>query len=149
MNQKIAIACDHGGFALKGAIKDRLRDFYADRYDVIDLGAHSADSVDYPAYGKALARAIIDGQASRGIAICGSGIGISIALNRFTQVRAALCTDAPMARLCRLHNDANVLALGARISGQEVVFDMIDMFLNTEFEGGRHEKRVAQLGFLE
>jgi ribose 5-phosphate isomerase B len=141
MKEKLAIACDHGGYALKEAIKARL----ADSYDFLDLGAHSTDSVDYPAYGKALALAVAEGRAARGIAICGSGIGISIAANRHPKIRAALCTDSTMARLTRLHNDANVLALGARITGVEVVFDIVDTFLKTEFEGGRHEKRVAQL----
>ncbi len=145
MKEKLAVACDHGGYALKEAIKDRLSGHMGEHFDIIDLGTHSADSVDYPEYGKALARAIIDGKAKRGIAICGSGIGISIAVNRFPQLRAALCTDVTMARLARQHNDANVLALGARITAEEKAFDIIKAFLTTEFEGGRHEKRVAQL----
>ena len=141
MKEKLAVACDHGGYALKEAIKAR----FADSCEFLDLGTNSPDSVDYPEYGKALARAIIDGKAKRGIAICGSGIGISIAVNRFPQLRAALCTDVTMARLSRQHNDANVLALGARITAEEKAFDIIKAFLTTEFEGGRHEKRVAQL----
>ena len=141
MKEKLAVACDHGGYALKEAIKAR----FADSCEFLDLGTNSPDSVDYPEYGKALARAIIDGKAKRGIAICGSGIGISIAVNRFPQLRAALCTDVTMARLARQHNDANVLALGARITAEEKAFDIIRAFLTTEFEGGRHEKRVAQL----
>jgi ribose 5-phosphate isomerase B len=141
MKEKLAVACDHGGYALKEAIKAR----FADSCEFLDLGTNSPDSVDYPEYGKALARAIIDGKAKRGIAICGSGIGISIAVNRFPQLRAALCTDVTMARLARQHNDANVLALGARITAEEKAFDITKAFLTTEFEGGRHEKRVAQL----
>lgn len=126
---------------MKEAIKRR----FDERCDFVDLGTNSTDSVDYPAYGKALAAAVAEGQAPQGIAICGSGIGISIAANRNPAIRAALCTDVTMARLCRLHNDANVLCLGARISGEQVAFDMVEAFLTTEFEGGRHENRVAQL----
>lgn len=139
--EKLAIACDHGGYALKEAVKSR----FADEFDFIDLGAHSTDSVDYPEYGQAVAKAIIDGDVTRGILICGTGIGISIAANRFPEVRAALCTDVTMARLTRLHNDANVLALGARIIGEETAFDIIDTFLTTEFEGGRHLGRIKKL----
>jgi ribose 5-phosphate isomerase B len=141
MKEKLAVACDHGGYALKEAIKAR----FADSCEFLDLGTNSPDSVDYPEYGKALARAIIDGKAKRGIAICGSGIGISIAVNRFPELRAALCTSVEMARLARQHNDANVLALGARITSEQTAFEIITAFLTTEFEGGRHEKRVAQL----
>ena len=141
MKETLAIACDHGGYALKEAIKDRLKG----KYEVLDLGTNSLESVDYPAYGKAIAQAIIDGKARRGIAICGSGIGISIAANRFPQIRAALCTSADMARLSRQHNDANVLALGARLTAEAEAIEMIDIFLTTDFEGGRHEKRVSQL----
>ena len=145
MKEKLAIACDHGGYALKEAIKDR----FEARFKFLDLGTNSTESVDYPAYGKVLAQAIVDGKATRGIAICGSGIGISIAANRNPQIRAALCTDVTMARLSRLHNNANVLALGARVVGQEVAFDIVDVFMTTEFEGGRHEKRVAQLSEID
>lgn len=141
MKEKLAVACDHGGYALKEAIKAR----FADSCEFLDLGTNSPDSVDYPEYGKALARTIIEGKAKRGIAICGSGIGISIAVNRFPELRAALCTDVTMARLARQHNDANVLALGARITAEDKAFDIIKAFLTTEFEGGRHERRVAQL----
>lgn len=139
--EKLAIACDHGGYALKEAIKAR----FTGKIDFIDLGAHSTDSVDYPEYGQAVAKAIIDGDVTRGIVICGTGIGISIAANRFPEIRAALCTDVTMARLTRLHNDANVLALGARITGEEMVFDIVEAFLATEFEGGRHLNRIKKL----
>jgi ribose 5-phosphate isomerase B len=141
MKETLAIACDHGGYELKEAIKARL----SARFDFLDLGTHSAESVDYPAYGRAIAEAVANGKAKRGIAICGSGIGISIAANRNPKIRAALCTDITMARLARQHNDANILALGARILTQDKAFEIIDAFLETEFEGGRHEKRVAQL----
>ena len=139
--EKLAIACDHGGYALKEAIKAR----FTGKVDFIDLGAHSTDSVDYPEYGQAVAKAIIDGDVTRGILICGTGIGISIAANRFPEIRAALCTDVTMARLTRLHNDANVLALGARITGEETAFDIVEAFLATEFEGGRHLNRIKKL----
>lgn len=139
--ETIAIACDHGGYDLKEIIKER----YADKYKFLDLGTNSVDSVDYPEYGQALARAITEDKVKRGIIICGTGIGISIAANRFPQVRAANCTDTTMARLTRQHNDANVLALGARLVGIEVVFDIIDVFMNTRFEGGRHTCRIEKM----
>ena len=140
MKRKLAIACDHGGYELKEAIKAKFSDV-----EWVDLGTNSSESVDYPEYGAKLAEAIASGEASQGIAICGSGIGISIAANRNPAVRAALCTDVTMARLTRAHNDANVLALGARIVGAEVAFDIVEAFLNTEFEGGRHQRRIDQL----
>lgn len=139
--EKIAIACDHGGYALKEAIKAS----FADKVEFIDLGANSIDSVDYPEYGQAVAKAIINGDVMRGILICGTGIGISIAANRFSEIRAAVCTDVTMTRLTRAHNDANVLALGARIIGEEVAFDIVDAFLTTKFEGGRHLNRIKKL----
>ena len=144
MNKEtIAIACDHAGFQLKSWVKQQLQ---ARGYHILDLGANSEESVDYPDFGFALGEAITRGQATRGIAICGSGIGISIAANRFPAVRAALCSDGLSARLARQHNDANVLALGARLIGEETAKDCLDAFLNTSFEGGRHERRVAKLG---
>ena len=140
MKRTLAIACDHGGYALKEAIKARFDDV-----EWLDLGTNSSESVDYPEYGAKLAAAIADGAAPMGIAICGSGIGISIAANRNPAVRAALCTDVTMARLTRAHNDANVLALGARVTGEEVAMDIVEAFLNTDFEGGRHQRRIDQL----
>ncbi len=137
----IAIAADHGGFSLKQAIIKA----YADQFEFLDLGTHSEESCNYADYGHALAEALAQGKAEKGIIICGSGIGISIAANRHKAVRAALCTDVTMARLSRLHNDANVLALGARIIGQQVAFDCIDVFMTTAFEGGRHQVRVEKL----
>lgn len=137
----IAIAADHGGFSLKQA----LITAYADRYDFLDLGTDSEESCNYADYGHALAAALQDGRAEKGIIICGSGIGISIAANRHKGIRAALCTDVTMARLSRLHNDANVLALGARVIGQQVAFDCVDVFMATAFEGGRHQVRVEKL----
>ena len=140
MTRRLAIASDHGGFSLKDAIKARFPDI-----EWVDLGTDSAESVDYPDFGKKLADAIANGEVEQGILICGTGIGISIAANRNPAVRAALCTDTTMARLTRQHNNANVLALGERVTGAEVAFDIVETFLNTEFEGGRHARRVEKL----
>ncbi len=138
----IALASDHAGYALKVLLADELR---AAGRTVLDLGPAGDASVDYADFGHALAAAIADGRAESGIAICGSGIGISIAVNRHPGVRAALCTSGLMARLSRQHNDANVLALGSRIIGIEVARDCVHEFMNTAFEGGRHTGRVAKL----
>ena len=138
----IALASDHAGYALKALLADELR---AAEREVLDLGAHSDASVDYSDYGFAIAQAVADGRASSGIAVCGSGIGISIAANRIAGARAALCTSGLMARLARTHNDANILCLGSRIVGVEVARDCVHEFLNTAFAGGRHSARVAKL----
>jgi len=138
---KVAIAADHAGYELKEALKEKL----SDRYEWLDLGTDSLDSVDYPDFGYRMGKAIESGQAERGILICGTGIGISIAANRHVEVRAALCTNDTMARLSRRHNDANVLVLGARILGFEVAMDCVDAFMTTAFEGGRHGRRVEML----
>lgn len=143
MTKKIALAADHAGFQLKSRLAAVLQ---AGGHEVLDLGTHSEDRVDYPDYGAALALAIADGQAEMGIGICGSGIGISIALNRHPAVRAALCHDVTSARLARSHNDANVLVLGSRLTGPEVAEDCLQVFLATPFEGGRHAGRVEKLG---
>ncbi|MGB4106215.1 MAG: ribose 5-phosphate isomerase B [Alphaproteobacteria bacterium] len=137
---KIAIASDHAGFELKQAV---VRHLGAE--NVLDLGTNAVDSVDYPDFGYAVAKAIEEGKTAQGIVICGSGIGISIAANRNPAVRAALCMSAEMAKLSRQHNDANVLALGARLIDEKTAFECVDAFLNTKFEGGRHEKRVEKL----
>jgi len=138
----IAIACDHGGFGLKSTLVEELK---KQGYDVLDLGCNTTDSVDYPDYAYKLAQAIKDGQAERGIVVCGSGIGISIAVNRFPEVRCALVHDALGARMCREHNDANVIAFGDRMIGVATALDAMNVFLNTEFEGGRHARRVEKL----
>lgn len=141
--KKIALASDHAGFALK----QRLAEYVAAKgYEVIDLGPQSEDRVDYPDYGYKLAEAIEAGTADAGIGICGSGIGISIALNRYGAVRAALCHDVTTAQLARLHNNANVIALGARLIGPDLATACVDAFLTTTFEGGRHAGRVDKLG---
>lgn len=138
---RIVIASDHGGYVLKEALKQR----FASRFSFVDLGTNSTESCNYADFGHAVGQAIAKGEAERGIIICGSGIGISIAANRHKEVRAALCTNATMARLSRLHNDANVLALGERITGLEVAADCVEAFLGTAFEGGRHIARIEKL----
>ena len=140
----IAIASDHAGFEMKAQIADWLK---ANGFTVLDLGCNGPQSVDYPDYAAAVASAIGDGRAERGVLICGSGIGISIAANRHPGIRAALVHDATTARLSREHNDANVVALGARIIGLEIAKDCVDAFLKTAFEGGeRHSRRIAKMG---
>ncbi|MCJ9430394.1 ribose 5-phosphate isomerase B [Kordiimonas marina] len=141
--ETIAVASDHAGYDLKEFIKEELENR---GFEVLDLGTHGRESVDYPDYGAAMGEAIASGKVGRGVVVCGSGIGISIAANRNPAVRAALCQDGLMARLSRLHNDANVLALGARLIGIETAKDCLDNFLDTDFEGGRHQRRVDKLG---
>lgn len=139
---RIALASDHAGFALKALLAAELA---AAGHDVLDLGPDSEASVDYPDYGRALGEAVAGGRAERGIAVCGSGIGISIAVNRIAGARCALVTSGLMARLARQHNDANCIALGSRIIGVETARDCVAEFLATAFEGGRHAGRVAKL----
>ena len=140
--QTIVMASDHAGFELKELLKGDLR---AAGREVLDLGVHSSQSADYPDYGRALAEAIRDGKAERGVLVCGTGIGIAIAANREPSVRAAVVHDVTSARLTRQHNDANVMALGSRLIGAEVARDCLRVFLDTAFEGGRHAARVAKL----
>lgn len=139
----VVMAADHAGFEMKEALKSDVEAF---GHTVLDVGTDSADSVDYPDFGWRLAAAIRDGRAERGILVCGTGIGISMAANREPKVRAAAVSDATSARLTRLHNDANVLALGARVIGIETARDCVRIFFETEFEGGRHQRRVDKLG---
>lgn len=139
----VALAADHAGFELKNLLRDELK---ADGYAVVDLGTNGPESVDYPDFGYSLAKAVSLGQAQFGIAVCGTGIGISIAANRLPACRAALCHDASSARLSREHNDANVLALGARLIGVETARDCVKTFLGTAFAGDRHTRRVTKLG---
>ena len=139
----VAIACDHAGVALKAALK---KDLAAHGLAVLDLGTDGPASVDYPDFANALAAAIGDGRAERGVLICGTGIGISIAANRHPFIRAALVHDVETARLTREHNDANVLCLGARTTPEAAARDCLAVFLTTPYEGGRHENRVAKLG---
>lgn len=143
LNQKmVAIACDHAGVSLKESLKEVLASL---GYSVLDLGTHGTESVDYPDYADAVAGAIENGKARWGVLICGSGIGISIAANRHKHIRAALCTNGLTAKLSRQHNDANVLVLGARLVGIDVAKDCLMQFFGTEFEGGRHQRRVEKM----
>ncbi len=139
----VALAADHAGYELKDALKAVLTERGV---PVLDLGTNDGGSVDYPEKAGALAAALADGRANRGVLVCGTGIGISIAANRHPHVRAALCHDVTTARMARQHNDANVLALGARVVGANVAIDCLVAFLETGFEGGRHQRRVDQLG---
>jgi ribose 5-phosphate isomerase B len=138
----VAIAADHGGYELKTALLPELK---ALGFEVLDLGTNSTDSVDYPNFANAVADAIGSGRAQRGMLICGTGIGMSIAANRHRHVRCALAHDVTTAQLARQHNDANVLALGARVLGIETAKACLRVFFTTAFAGGRHARRVAQL----
>ena len=138
----IAIGCDHAGYELKEKVKARMA---AAGHEMIDVGTNSTESVDYPAYGHAVGRSVAAGEAERGIAICGSGIGISIACNKVPGIRAALCTSVEMAEMCRRHNNANVICMGARMISEELAYAMIDTWMTTEFEGGKHERRINEL----
>ena len=142
---RIALSADHAGFDLKDLLAAWLTET---GHEVIDLGTNSADSVDYPDYGARLARAVADGEADRGIAVCGSGIGISIAINRNPACRCARVDDPLSAQLAREHNDANVLALGARLIGGDMARACVAAFLDTPFAGGRHQRRVDQLSTI-
>lgn len=137
-----AIANDHAGLPLKAAVADAIR---ALGHELVDLGTNSADSVDYPDFAHALAEKVASGEVSRGVLICGSGIGVSIAANRHKGVRAALCSEPLSAALSRQHNDANVLCMGARIVGVAIAEAMIKAFDQTGYEGGRHQRRVDKI----
>jgi ribose 5-phosphate isomerase B len=139
---RIAIASDHAALALKAALVEHLR---GAGYEISDLGPFDESSVDYPDYGYKLAHAIASGEATRGVALCGSGIGISIAVNRNPAARAALVSEPLSAKLAREHNDANVIAMGARLVGIEMAKACVDTFLSTEFGGDRHQRRVDKL----
>jgi ribose 5-phosphate isomerase B len=139
----IAIGCDHGGFILKQEIIHLLTQ---SGHSVSDLGCYTEESVDYPTIADTLCAAIKDGQCERGILLCGTGIGMSIAANRHRHIRAALCHEAFTARMSREHNDANVLCLGARVLGTAVALDIVQGWLATAFAGGRHQRRVCMMG---
>lgn len=139
---KIAIGSDHGGFNLKEKIKKYLEE---KGFEVQDFGTYSTDSCDYPVYAKAVAKSVAKGENEKGIIVCGSGIGVSIAANKVKGVRAALCHESHSAMLSRLHNNANVLCLGERITGESLALDIVNVWLNSEYEGGRHQKRIDML----
>jgi ribose 5-phosphate isomerase B len=142
MVETIAIASDHAGYDLKALLIPEIQSL---GFEALDLGTDSRDSVDYPDFADAVARAIETGRVKRGVIICGTGLGIAIAANRHRAIRAGVCHDATTARLARQHNDANVLALGARVVGFEVARDCLRAFLTAEFEGGRHARRIAKM----
>ncbi len=138
----VAIAADHAGHDLKELLKPELESL---SLTVLDLGTHGRASVDYPDFADAVAAALGDGRAGRGLLVCGTGIGIAMAANRHRHVRAAACQEATGARLARQHNDANVLSLGARLVGPEVARECVRVFFTTEFEGGRHVRRIEKI----
>ena len=142
----ISIACDHGAYALKERLKARLLE---QGHHVADCGAHSAESCDYPDFAGAAARLVADGSCARGVVLCTTGIGISIAANKVKGVRCALCHEPLSAEMTRRHNDANMLAMGAAITGEALAERILDVFLATEFEGGRHQRRVDKVTALE
>ena len=139
---KIAMGCDHGGYALKETVKKLLEE---NGHEVVDCGTHSTESCDYPVFGEAAARKVQSGECERGIVVCTTGIGISIAANKVRDVRCALCHDPLSAEMSRRHNNANMLALGAGIVGKNMAERIVSVFLSTEFEGGRHARRVGLL----
>jgi ribose 5-phosphate isomerase B len=142
----VALGADHAGFLLK----EDLRVWLADRgYPVLDCGTYSMEPVDYPDIARRVAEAMLSGAADRGVLVCGSGVGMSIAANKFPGVRAALCADALTARLSREHNDANVLALGARLIGAHQALEIVEVWLGTVFGGGRHSRRIEKLAALD
>lgn len=142
----IAIGSDHAGYKLKVEIIKYLNE---KEYDFKDLGTCNESSVDYPDYGLAVAEAVISGECEKGIIICGTGLGISMAANKVPGIRAAVCTDSYMARMSREHNDANVLSLGERLVGPGLAVDIVDVWLKTEFLGGRHKTRVDKINNIE
>ena len=142
----IAIACDHGGYALKETVKKHLLEL---GYEVRDFGTDSLDSCDYPDYAAPAAQAVADGTCEKGIVICTTGIGVSIVANKINGIRCALCSDILSAEMTRRHNDANMLAMGAGIVGSNLALAIVDKWLTTEFEGGRHQRRVDKIMALE
>ena len=142
----IALGSDHAAYELKEAIKAKME---SEGHTIIDVGTYSPESTDYAKYGHAVGKAVASGEAERGIAVCGSGIGISISCNKVPGIRAALCTTTEMGELSRRHNNANVLCMGARIISQELAFDIIDTWMTTDFEGGRHLRRINEIEDLD
>ena len=143
---KIAIGCDHGALALKESVKKVLAELGT---EVDDIGAYTEDSVDYPDIAEKVCEKVVSGEAERGVVLCGTGIGISMAANKISGIRCALCSEASSARMARAHNDANVLALGGRVLGPELAGDIVRTFFSQEFEGGRHARRVGKIMALE
>jgi ribose 5-phosphate isomerase B len=143
---KIAIGADHAGYALKDLVRDALRQA---GHEVIDVGTNSADSTDYPDYAVAVAEGVVSGAAERGILVCSTGVGMSIAANKIDGIRAALAFNVDEVRLTRAHNDANIITIGARYTDPEAANEMVRIFLETPFEGGRHARRLGKIADLE
>lgn len=143
---KIAIASDHAGFELKELIKDYI---IKTNNSVVDFGTNNSDSVDYPDFAVAASKAVSSGEVDRGILVCGSGQGMMMSANKFKNIRAALCNDLYSAKMSRLHNDSNILAIGGRIVGKDLALEIIKTWMETEFEGGRHQRRVDKLNSLQ
>ena len=139
---KIALGCDHGAYLLKNKVADHLRKA---GYEVMDFGTNGPESCDYPDFAAAAARAVASGECEKGIVLCTTGIGVSITANKIKGIRCALLSDVLSAKMTRLHNDTNMMALGAGVTGPNLAKRMLELFLNTEFEGGRHARRVALL----
>ena len=144
--KKIALASDHGGFDLKESVIAHLLNT---GWEVDDLGPHSGDSVDYPDYGIKLAEAVAEKRVQRGIVICGTGIGMSIVVNRYPGIRGTLCSDVFTAKLCREHNDSNILIMGGRVIGKGLAAEIVNTWLNTPFEGGRHQRRLDKINQID
>ena len=142
----LALGCDHGGYPLMKEVIKYLED---NKIEFKNFGTFSEDSVDYPTYGKAVANAVAAGECEKGILICGTGIGISITANKVKGIRACCCSDHFSAKYTRLHNDANVLCLGGRVVGAGIACELADLFIETEFEGGRHARRVDKIMAIE
>ena len=144
--KKIAIACDHGGYELK---KDIIKHLEARGFEICDFGCDSTQSVDYPDYALPASLAVAKGECELGILICGTGIGMSLCANKVKGIRAACCSDTFSARMTRMHNNSNILCFGARVVGLGLATDMVDLFLDTEFEGERHNQRIAKMMAIE
>ncbi|MEG3638258.1 ribose 5-phosphate isomerase B [Magnetococcus sp. PR-3] len=140
---RVFFACDHGANTLKQQLMDHLAK--RDGVEVVDLGCDGTESVDYPDYAAKLCKEVLASEGDRGVLLCGTGIGISMAANRYAGIRAALCHDAYTARLCREHNNANVLVLGGRTTGPATAEEMIDLWMDTDYEGGRHQRRLDKI----
>lgn len=143
---KIVMGSDHAGYELKEAVKAKLE---GEGFEIIDVGCYSTESVDYPKYGHAVGKAVASGEADKGIAICGSGIGISIAANKVPGIRAALVTSVWQAEMTKMHNDANVLCMGGRVVDEQLAFEMVDAWLNAEFMGDKHLRRINEIEDLD
>lgn len=143
---KIGLGCDHAGYELKGYIEEYLKE---KDIEYIDYGTNSIESVDYPEFGEKVAQAVKSGECDKGIICCGTGIGISISANKVPGIRCALCSDCYSARMSIEHNNANVLAMGARVIGKDLALEIIDTWLKAEFQGGKHERRVNKIKDIE